>query len=252
VAKANNLVSIRMGFKVSEKTDPVVFFVPGKVTGFAPYAQSEGALQFVNVQYTHRPPEDYLEIIGRMLEANVASARRKDERVLMTPDAIRKIGLARKESTLMIENVPRKSIIRDLSFSGAKVIIVGIAKFLVGKACQLRMDLEEPRETLCIDGNVVRFENVEGRKDLTALAINYDEAKVPMIYKMHLNDYIGQSRKGQPDDDARKDDNVIQPPLADTPKPPESDKQKPPESDKQKSPAIAGAPAVAETGSQKP
>jgi len=194
ITKANNLVSVRLSFKISDKSDPVTFFVSGRVSGFAPYAQSNGTLQFIAIQFTQRPPDDFVEIMGRLLEANVASKRRRDDRILLTPDAIRKIGLARKESTIMIDGVPRKCILRDLSFTGAKVIIVGLAKFLVGKNCRLRVDLEEPREMVVIAGTVVRFEDVEGRKDLTSIAIHYDETVVPMSYKMHLNDFLGQKK----------------------------------------------------------
>lgn len=202
IKRANGLVSLRFSFKLSEKEDPIAFFVSGRVTGYAPYAQSNGTLQFVNIQYTQRPPDDFVEILGRMLEANVNSTRRREERVALTPDAMRKIGLARKETLVIIEGVPRKCILRDISFSGAKIIIVGLAKFLVNKPCRLRVDLEEPRETIEIPGKVVRFEDVEGRKDLAAVAIHYDEAAVPMSYKMHLNDFIGQAVR-KPSDDGK-------------------------------------------------
>ena len=198
IAKANNLLSLRLSFQVSENADPVSFYISGKVGGFAPYAQSNGTLQFVVIQYTQRPPDNFVEILGRMLEANVNSTRRHEERILLTPDTMRKIGLSRKETTVLIEGVPRKCILRDLSFSGSKMIIMGLAKFLVGKTCQLRMDLEEPRETIAITGKVVRYEDVEGRKDLTAIAVQFDQASVPISYKMHINDYIG-TRKSQTD-----------------------------------------------------
>jgi len=213
IAKANNLASVRLSFKVSDTADPVQFYVSGKVSGFAPYAQSNGTLQFVNLQFTQRPPDDFVEILGRMLEANVNSARRRDDRILLTPDTMRRIGLARKESTVLIEGVPRRCILRDLSFSGAKVIIVGLAKFLVGKACKLQVDLEDPRETVSIPGAVVRYEDVEGRKDLTAIALRFDEATVPMSYKMHLNDYLGQ-RKASSDDEASAGEPARSGPLA--------------------------------------
>jgi hypothetical protein len=204
IAKANNLLSLRLSFQVTENADPVSFYISGKVGGFAPYAQSNGTLQFVVIQYTQRPPDNFVEILGRMLEANVNSTRRHEERILLTPDTMRKIGLSRKETTVHIEGVPRKCILRDLSFSGSKMIIMGLAKFLVGKTCQLRMDLEEPRETIAITGKVVRYEDVEGRKDLTAIAVQFDMASVPISYKMHINDYIG-TRKCQTDTEQAPD-----------------------------------------------
>lgn len=200
IKKANNLVSIRFSFKVPYKQDPVSFFVAGRVSGFAPYVQSNGTLQFINVLYSQRPPDDFVEIVGNILEANVNSARRRDERITITPDSMRKIGLARKEAMLMVQGVPRRCIIRDLSFGGAKVIIVGLAKFLVGKPCVFRVDMDEPPETIDIPGQVVRSEDVEGRKDLAAIALQFDAATIPMSYKMHINNYNPtSSRKGNAD-----------------------------------------------------
>lgn len=200
ITKANGLVSIRLSFRVSGKTDPVQFFISGKVTGYSAYAQSNGTLQFIAIQFTQRPPEDFIDIIGRLQEANAAAARRRDERILLTPDSMRRIGLAQKETTMLVEGVPRRCILRDLSFSGSKAIIMGVAKFLVGKNVHLKLELEDPEETVSIPGAIVRYEDVEGRKELTAIAIEFDESKVPLSYKMHLNDYLGQQRKGQGDD----------------------------------------------------
>jgi hypothetical protein len=195
IRKANNLVSIRYSFRDSVKNDPITFFIAGKVAGFAPYNQGTGDLQFLTVQFTQRPPDPLIEIMGHLLEANVNSTKRREERVLMNPEACRKIGIVTKETLLFVQGVPRKCILRDISFSGAKVIIVGIAKFLLGKPCILRMEMDDPRETYDIKGKVVRSEDVEGRKDLTAIAICFESASVPMFYKMHLSDYLSQIRK---------------------------------------------------------
>jgi len=197
IKRANNLVSLRFSFQTEEKGDPVSFFITGKATGFAPYSQSGGDLQFMTIEYTQRPPDDLIEIMGKLLEANINSSRRHDDRVLLTPDSMRHIGLLSKNSVIFVQGVPRKCIIRDLSFFGAKIIIVGLARFLVKKECLLRLELEEPREILDIKGTIVRNEDVEGRKDLAAVAIHFDEAAVPLSYKMHINDYLGQTRQGQ-------------------------------------------------------
>ena len=127
------------------------------------------------------------------------STRRREERILLNPDAMRRMGLLSKESFIFVQGVPRKCILRDISFSGSKAIIVGLAKFLVGKECLLRIELEEPRESLDLKGTIVRYEDVEGRKDLTAIAIHFDEPAVPMTFKMHINDYLSQVRQAKPD-----------------------------------------------------
>ena len=195
VTQANSLVSLRFSFKLSDKPDPVSFFIGAKVLGYSNYAQSgSGDLQYVSMQYTQRPPDDFIDIMGHLLEANMNAARRRDERILLSPDAMRRMNLVSKDSFVFVQGVPRKCILRDLSFTGAKAIIVGLAKFLVGKECILRVEMEEPRESLELKGMIVRYEDVEGRKDLTAIAIHFDEQSVPMTFKMHINDYLSQVR----------------------------------------------------------
>jgi hypothetical protein len=199
--KANSLVSVRFSFRVEGKVDPVSFFISGHATGFSTYTQGGGGLQFMIVEYTQRPPDDLIDILGRVMEANMSAVKRKEERVLLNPESMRKIGLISKDTLIFVQGVPRKCIIRDLSFGGAKVIIVGIARFLVGKECILRMEMDDPRETLDIKGSIVRFEDVEGRKDLGAVAISFAEAGTFLSYKLHLNDYISQVRQSRGEDE---------------------------------------------------
>jgi len=192
--KANKDVSLRICFNIHDKADPRAFFVHARVSGYSAYAQNP-ALQSLQLAFSQRPPDDLIEIMGRLLEANMNSAKRREERVLVTSDAMRKIGIASKETILFIQGVPRRCILRDLSFSGAKGIMVGVSKFLINKQITLRSSFDDPRETLDFKGTSVRGEDVEGRKDLVALALHFDEAAIPMSYKMRLNDYLTQVRK---------------------------------------------------------
>jgi hypothetical protein len=191
--RANNMVSLRFCFKIADKGNPVAFFVNTKSTGYAPYGGSQDVALF-NLQFTQRPPDDLIEIMGRILDANVNSAKRREERILITQDSIRKMSIASKESAIFIQGVPRNCILRDLSFSGAKIIMMGIAKFLMEKQASLRIDFEDPRESFLMKGTFIRAEAVEGRKELVALAVLFDEAEVPMGYKIRVNDYLSVVR----------------------------------------------------------
>jgi hypothetical protein len=108
----------------------------------------------------------------------------------MTPENLRKLNILSSESTVFIENVPRRCILRDLSFSGAKIIMMGVAKFLLQKDGALRIDFNDPRESFAVKGKFVRAENVEGKKEMVALGLNFDEAAVPMGFKIRLNDFL--------------------------------------------------------------
>lgn len=191
--QANNLVNLRYSFRISDKTDPMFFFVSCRVAGSAPYQGSQD-ISMLTLQFTQRPPDDLIEIMGRLLDANINSSKRRDERILITPESLRKLQIAAKETVIYLQGVPRRCILRDISFSGAKVIMVGVAKFIADKEVVLRLDFEDPRESLMIGGKVVRLEDVEGRKELVAVAIHFNENQVPMNYKMRINDYLSQIR----------------------------------------------------------
>ncbi|MDR2020204.1 MAG: PilZ domain-containing protein [Treponema sp.] len=190
---ANNSASLRFSFKNADTGAPVAFFVTVRSAGYAPYGGSKDAAIFT-LQFTQRPPDDLIEIMGRLLDANVNSAKRRDERILLTPDVIRKMGILSKETAVFIQGVPRRCILRDISFSGAKLIMMGIAKFLLNRELALRVDFEDPRESFLLRGTFIRTENVEGRKELIALAIQFDETAVPMGYKMRINDFLSTVR----------------------------------------------------------
>jgi len=189
----NNFTNLRFCFKPPGETNTVTFFVAARVLSSAPYGNSQDVHMFT-IQFSNRPPDDFIEIIGRVLDANVNSAKRKDARIPLTADNIRKLNILSAESAVFIQGVPRRCILRDLSFSGSKIIMMGVAKFLVDKEGAVRVDFNDPRESFTIKGKFIRAENVEGKKEMVALGLNFDEASVPMGFKIRLNDMLTSTR----------------------------------------------------------
>jgi hypothetical protein len=148
----------------------------------------------LTIQFTQRPPDDLIEVVGRVLDANVNSKKRKDERITLTAENQRKLKIISKETAVFIQAVPRRCILREISFSNAKLIMMGVAKFLVDKDVALRFDFDDPREGFLVRGKFVRAESVEGKKEMLALAMQYDEAQIPMGYKIRINEFINTIR----------------------------------------------------------
>lgn len=196
--RSNNIVSLRFSFLRRDKPDPLAFFVGARVTGITPYESGSRQLHFLTLQFTQRPPDDLIFILGSLLEANVNAQRRREERVIVNPDSMKKLGLASRGTIVTISNVPRKCIIRDVSFSGAKVIIHGVPQFIMDKPASLRVAFDDPEEVVDIVGRVIRFETVEGRTDIAAFAIQYESEKVPMTYKLRLNEYLRTVKPAPP------------------------------------------------------
>jgi hypothetical protein len=194
VGRANNLVSLRYSFIQRDKPDPVSFFVNARILDYSPYTAENPDLNFLNVAFTNRPPDELIQRLGSLLEANTAAQNRREERINMTAETLKDLNLNIKGSAVLIESVPRKCIIRDLSFSGIKVIIMGVAKFLVNKNAVVRFQFTEPAESIDIKGKVIRFEPIEGRQDIGAFVIHFEETDIPVDYKLRLTAYFKQQR----------------------------------------------------------
>jgi len=192
--QVNNHASMRYCFKVAEKADPISFFVSAKVAGYAQYNPKNPDVQLISLEFTQRPPDDLIQTLGVLLEANANAQRRKDERIVLSPENLKKLGLEAKESFVYVEGVPRKCIVRDLSFGGAKILVTGIAKFLVHKKASLKLQRVDTTEEIQLPGEILRVENVEGRKDIVVFALMYTE-DTPMSYKLMINSYLTTVRK---------------------------------------------------------
>jgi hypothetical protein len=190
---ANNFVNLRFCFKPPGESNTVTFFVAARVLATAQYGSSQDVNIFT-LQFSNRPPDDFIEIMGRVLDANINSAKRKDTRIPLTPDNLRKLNMLSTETSILIQGVPRRCILRDISFSGTKLIMMGVAKFLIDKEAVLRIDFNDPREVFTIKGMIVRAEVVEGKKEMVALGLNFDETGIPMAFKMRLNEMITSTR----------------------------------------------------------
>ncbi|MBR4449863.1 MAG: PilZ domain-containing protein [Treponema sp.] len=188
-------INIRFCFFETEN-QLMSFFVAGRVTSIVPYMNSKD-LAIVTLTFTQRPPDDLIEVIGRLLEANSNAIRRREERIILNEDSKRKLGLVKEEAIIMVQGVPRHCIVRDLSFSGAKIILLGLSQFLTNKPAMLRLEFEDPDEVIQLNGAIVAAELIEGRKDIVAASMSFSEKMVPLSYKLHVNNYLTAVRKTQ-------------------------------------------------------
>ena len=186
---ANNRVSLRFSFRVPDKSGPLAFFVPAKVIGSNRYMK-EKDLHLIALTFNQKPPDDFIEIIGQLLEANANSQKRREERIIITKESSRGLGLSSNEGYVFIEPVSTKCIIRDLSFSGATVLLAAVSKSSTNEKAILRLAFDGTDEFAEIPGRIVRNEEVIGKRDFSVLALSFDENKIPMEYKMRISNWL--------------------------------------------------------------
>lgn len=174
--------------------DPVQFFVNCNVLEIKPY-QGSSDLVLITLMFTQRPPDDLIIRIGEFIEINENSKTRKEERIPINKNSLMVLGIAKEESVVFIADVPRRCILKDLSFGGARIMLVGIPKFLTGKKIDLMLLFNETNEKLKVSGTIINSDFMEGRKDIAVVHISFDEAEVPMSYKFHINKYMTSYQK---------------------------------------------------------
>lgn len=227
------------------------FFVAARVQLCQPYMNS-AELAIVQLQYTQRPPDDLIQMLGNLLDANVNAVKRKEDRIVINQDSMRRLGIPKKEMVISIQNVPRHCILQDLSFGGAKIVLMGLAQYLLNKEVQLQLEFEDPHEFITMNGIIVSANFIEGRKDIIIASIKYVDASISLSYKIHINKYITSMRKSELDTKFEDDEIETAQPVEESAekKPDATGEQKPAEAPAKKAgyPSVTGSVAAEQSG----
>lgn len=202
----NATVSLHYCF-VDTGNQTLTFFVNCRVMDISAYMHSKD-LVIITLAFTQQPPDDLIYRLGRFLSATANFHRRGDERILINDNSIRKLSLKQKEAVISVQGVPRNCILWNLFFKGAKVIIMGVAKFVKYRDVVLHLEFFDPDETILVTGKVVDARVVEGRTDLLQVNIEFNENDIPLSYKLRINGYLTTYKKSALDDEKLDSDTV--------------------------------------------
>ena len=186
-------ISIRYCF-FDQNNEPIQFSVNCSVLEIKPF-QGSNELAMLTLTFTQRPPDDLILRIGEFIEVNENFQNRKEERIAINENSLRLLGIPKEESYIFIAGVPRKCILKDLSFGGAKAMLVGIPKFLENKAVDLRLFFMDTNEKISLQGIIKNSDFLPGRKDISIVHIEFSPDDIPMTYKFHINSYITSYQK---------------------------------------------------------
>lgn len=194
IAKKKDIsLSLRFCF-IGDDGDNIQFFVNCVVDKIDLY-QNTDKLALVTLNFTQKPPEELILRIGEFIETSENFKNRKEERILITPESLRKLLIEKEETLIYIDNVPRRCILKNVSFGGAKVMLVGVPKFLIGKPINLKLEFTDMSTPLHIAGVIPHADFLEGRKDIASVNIAFLSEAIPMQYKFHINNFIVNHQK---------------------------------------------------------
>jgi hypothetical protein len=186
LARSNGATALHLGFHQAHQKEASLFFVPARVESFSEYHPQKPQMQFITLELTQRPSDLLIEVLGSILEIKTNALRRRDERVVLTPDVMKRIGLPSKESCIAIGGAPRRCIVRDLSFGGAKILMSAQGTPHGDARVYLKLARCELKDDTVLDGSVVRVEDIAGHDELVALSIRFS-SDPPISYKQKIN-----------------------------------------------------------------
>lgn len=194
IKKNPNLpVQVRYCF-IQEDNTPLSFFVTGHVTNVEPFKDTS-ELVLLTISFTQQPPDDLILRMGQFIDTNENFLNRRDERIIINKDVMRRLNLEKEETIIQISGVPRRCVLRDLSFGGCKIMCMGVPKFLLGKESILKISFTEPQASFNILGTVKKAESLEGRKDICLVSIAFNPEQVPMQFKVIINQFLTNNKK---------------------------------------------------------
>lgn len=154
----------------------------GNLQALQQHGAPEGELSLLlAVIFSHRPAEGFLQAHGTYLNLKKEANQRREERLPLNSETKELLGLSSLNTTVIVDHIERKCLLRELSYSGARVILTGVAPFLLDKPFTLAIPLVG-RTPLDIPGKIVRAEAVEGHKGLAVIALGYHQDRVPVDY----------------------------------------------------------------------
>jgi hypothetical protein len=197
IKAANNVVSIRFCFRRADKMQPLSFHVTSKIKSLHPYKKKKNPnANILGLSYTKKPPDDLITILGELLDVKANEKSRRQERIIIDERSASILGIKSQETELHAAGKKSRVILRDISFGGAKVFLLGGDKSIVGGEALLKIMVEEKQEFIDLPGTILRFEEVGERSDISAVAMKYIEEKIPLSYKIRINRLL-QRRKEQ-------------------------------------------------------
>ncbi len=190
IKKAKNMISLRLSFFPKNQKNPITFFVAAVVKGYNVFKLQHSSSFLMSLEFTQKPPDDLIEIIGKIFESIENFEKRKELRINLDNKVVEDMGLLSANTHVVIDNIKRPCILKNLSASGAAVMMVCNPKFLLNKKVSLCVFQRDSAEPIFLDGQILRSEEIKGRSDIFALGVSYDVEKIPYEYKDIINNYI--------------------------------------------------------------
>lgn len=191
----NKWVSLRLAFRREDKSNPLTFFIKSKVKTFNPLQGSKKNLYIIHIEYAQQPPDDYIEILGSLIDASSNAKNRKHERIDITTESLRLLKMESNNGVILVNKKATRCIIRDISLSGCKIIAKGAKESFEQKDTIFALKFIGESDFSKIPGKIVRSELIKENEEFSTLGIQFIENKIPNLFLRFVTDYFSLQKK---------------------------------------------------------
>ncbi|MBR6199833.1 MAG: PilZ domain-containing protein [Spirochaetales bacterium] len=190
---SNNFVNLRLSFYPKNAKNPLMFFVPAVVKSYRSFElKNDSSTAFLmTLDFTTKPSEDLIEILGKVFEMNENFEKRKALRIDVDEKLAGVIGFATTKAIIEISIVKQHCLLKNISATGVMALMACNPPTVLKKKIKIHLVLAgNPPKSLPIEGTIMRCEPVVGNKTIFGLGIMFDPDKIPYEYKTLINNYI--------------------------------------------------------------
>jgi hypothetical protein len=192
IGLGNKTASLCLAFKREKSQDPVTLFINAKIAGFTPYKSDIPGVNFVTLKYMNKPPDDFIYKLGQAISDRSDDKRRKEQRIPMDDEKAKNMNIQSDKILIICDNKQFPCVLKDISFSGAKVITKGNKDFFNTKQVKLVLNISSLDGISAMIGKVVHCEEflINKTSKFIALGIAFDKTKIPDSYKDWVQSFM--------------------------------------------------------------
>ena len=192
IGLGNKTASLCLAFKREKKQDPVTLYINAKIAGFTPYKSDIPGVNFVTLKYMNKPPDDFIFKLGEIISSSTTSKKRKEQRINLDDEKAKRMQLQTDKIWVICEGKQIPCVLKDISFSGAKIITKRNKEPFLNKQVKLILNISSLEGISAMIGKVVHCEEITINNNikLIALGIAFDKASIPDSYKEWVKGFI--------------------------------------------------------------
>ncbi|MBN2535191.1 MAG: PilZ domain-containing protein [Spirochaetales bacterium] len=196
ISLGNKTTSLCLAFRREKGEDPVTLFINAKIAGLTPYKSDIPGVNFITLKYMNKPPDDFIYKLGEAIFNKTEENKRKEQRINLDDEKTKRLKLQTDKIWIFCDGKQSPCVLKDISFSGAKIITRGKKDSFLKKNIKLILNISNLEGISEMTGTVTHCEEIIVNKNIKfiALGLAFDKASIPDSYKEWVNSFIQKEK----------------------------------------------------------